>query len=75
MTGENIETNPIKVIRLHCLSCAYSAKEVALCPCTSCHLWPWRFGKNPYRKKREYTDKEREKLREQLAANKAKNAG
>ena len=42
--------NPVKAIRAHCLSCAYSAKEVELCPVEACALHPFRLGKNPYRK-------------------------
>jgi len=32
-------------IRSKCLDCCGdSPKEVALCPCTQCPLWPYRFG-------------------------------
>ena len=74
MTEEqSLETNPVKVIRAHCLDCAYNAAEVARCPCTKCNLWPFRFGKNPYRKRKEYTEEELAKRREQFAKNMAKN--
>lgn len=61
--------NPVKAIRQHCLQCScYQRDEVKLCPCTSCFLWPFRFGKNPYRvsKKRELTDEQRIALKERL---------
>ena len=45
-------TSPIKAIRAKCLDCAYTSQEVALCPCKDCPLYPFRFGKNPYRKER-----------------------
>ncbi len=36
---------PMKAIRSHCLGCCCKqVKEVALCPCTTCPLWPYRFG-------------------------------
>lgn len=42
--------NPVKVIRDKCLDCVNgSSNEVALCPTEKCPLWPFRFGKNPYR--------------------------
>ena len=54
-------------IREHCLYCSNgSAHEVRECTVTRCPLYDWRFGKNPYREKRELTDEEREKLRERL---------
>lgn len=49
----DVETNPVKVIRLKCLDCCYgSAKEVRLCTAKNCPCWPWRLGKNPYRPER-----------------------
>ena len=38
---------PMKAIRAKCLDCCYQYKEVELCPCKACSLWPYRFGKNP----------------------------
>ena len=36
---------PLKAIRSRCLDCCCGqSHEVALCTCTSCALWPWRFG-------------------------------
>jgi Zn-dependent M16 (insulinase) family peptidase len=39
-----------------------------------CPLWPFRFGKNPYRVKRQLTDEQKERLRKQLAKGRAKQA-
>lgn len=40
--------SPRRAIRQHCLSCvADSAKEVELCQCPDCKLWPFRFGAKP----------------------------
>jgi len=37
---------PLKAVRAYCLGCVGgSQKEVALCPVTSCQLWPYRFGR------------------------------
>ena len=61
----NINTNVLKAIRLKCLDCCCdSAYEVKLCPCEKCPLHPFRFGKNPYRTKKEYSEEELEKKRE-----------
>ena len=57
-------TNPIKAIRAKCLDCAYTSPEVALCPCTDCPLYPFRFGKNPYRK--EKTPEQKAQARESM---------
>ena len=36
---------PLTAVRSRCLDCCCgSAKEVALCTCTSCALWPWRYA-------------------------------
>ncbi len=39
---------PMKAIRAKCLDCCCGQyKEVELCPCSDCPLYPFRFGKNP----------------------------
>jgi len=39
----------LKIIREKCLDCcAHQHSEVRLCECTSCPLWPYRMGKNPF---------------------------
>ena len=65
---KSVETNPVKVLRLKCLDCCCgSSKEVQLCPSLNCPSWPWRFGKNPYRKSRELSDAEKAAVTERLA--------
>lgn len=59
--------SPLKAIRANCLDCVGTAHEVKICVCTSCPLYPFRFGKNPFRKKREMTDEQRAAAAERLA--------
>ena len=41
---------PLQAIRSKCLDCCCGqAKEVRLCVCPDCPLFPFRFGKNPNR--------------------------
>ena len=55
-----MNTNPVKAIREFCLNCVGGvSSEVKLCPSTKCALHPFRFGKNPYRAKREMTEEQR----------------
>lgn len=74
-----IITSPIKAIRAKCLECSCgSANEVKLCEITGCALYAFRFGKNPYRTKREMTEEQlaaaRERMRKASEAKKAKNS-
>ena len=74
--------NPVKAIRANCLDCmGGSSNEVKLCPVSYCPLFPFRFGKNPYRRS-EITEEQRKiksermkKLREQQLAQNAKQSG
>lgn len=67
---------PLKAIRLKCLDCCCgSSYEVEQCPCEDCTLYPFRFGKNPFRKKRELTEEQRKELAERLAKNSPKFMG
>ena len=44
--------NPITAIRAKCIDCTGgSLKTVKECEITDCHLYPYRFGKSPYRGK------------------------
>ena len=64
---------PIKAIRAKCLDCCCgNPNEVKLCPCEDCALFPYRHGTNPFMKKREYTDEQRQQARERLKQNLAK---
>ena len=39
---------PMRAIRAKCLDCCCgSSKEVRLCPCPDCPLYPYRFGHRP----------------------------
>lgn len=60
-------TSPVKAIRAYCLECSNGAtSEVKNCPICDCPLFPFRFGKNPYRKQREMTEEERRVLADRL---------
>ena len=60
-------TNPVKAIREKCLDCCCGqVNEVKLCTVERCALWPFRFGKNPYRQKREMSDEQRQAAVERL---------
>ena len=60
-------TNPVKAIRAFCLDCCGgSSMMVKGCSAPDCALYPFRFGKNPYRKRREMTEEERQVLRDRL---------
>lgn len=59
--------SPIKAIRAKCLDCCCDQKEeVKLCPATACPLYPFRLGKNPFRK-REMSEEQRKAAAERLA--------
>ena len=60
-------TNPVKAIRAKCLDCCCGQlREVERCPVEQCALHPFRFGKNPYRSRRELTDEQRRAAAERL---------
>ena len=64
---EKKQTNPVKAIRAFCVECCGgSSNEVKLCPSVRCALYPFRFGKNPFRAKRELTDEQRAALSERM---------
>ena len=69
------KNNPLKAIKEKCLDCSCgSILEVKDCPSTKCPLYPFRFGKNPFRQKREMTKEQREAATERLKkAREAKN--
>lgn len=54
------KTNPVKAIREKCLDCCCGSNiEVKLCNIVSCPIYPFRFGKNPFRQKREMTEEQK----------------
>lgn len=60
-------TNPAKAIRAFCVECSNgSSHEVKNCPRDVCPLYPFRFGKNPYRQRREMTEEQKQVLRDRL---------
>ena len=49
-------TSPLSAIRLKCLECSvFEFTEVKSCIVSNCPLYPFRLGKNPFRK-RELTE-------------------
>ena len=59
--------SPIKAIRAKCLDCCCDQKEeVKMCPATTCPLYPFRLGKNPFRK-REMSEEQRKAAAARLA--------
>ena len=69
-------TNPAKAIRAKCVDCCCnSIREVELCTVSGCPLYPFRFGKNPYRKAREFTPEQLEALKARLTRNSPINTG
>ena len=60
-------TNPVKAIRAYCLECSCgSTAEIKECPVIKCPLYPFRFGKNPYRQRREMTEEQKQVLADRL---------
>ena len=44
--------SPLRALRLKCFDCCNdSAQEVRLCTAVGCASWPFRMGKNPWRRK------------------------
>lgn len=60
--------SPLKAIRAKCIDCSGDNRaEVERCEITTCPLWMFRRGRNPYRRKREMTDEQRAAAAERLA--------
>lgn len=67
MENNSTIKNPVKAIRAKCISCMCgSAKEVTLCGAQKCPLFPFRFGKNPYRSQRTYTAEQKAAMAERM---------
>lgn len=46
------DLTPLQAIRQYCVErCQSSPSEVRKCTIVECPLWPYRMGKNPFRKK------------------------
>lgn len=58
---------PLQAIKRHCLDCRFgNRKEVVSCEDEDCNLYPFRFGKNPFRAKRELSEEEKKEMVERL---------
>lgn len=61
------KTNPVKAIREKCIECCCgSTTEVKECTVERCPIFPFRFGKNPFRQKKEMTEEQRKAAGERL---------
>ena len=49
------------------MDCVGTAHEIRLCVGSTCALWPFRLGDDPWREKREMTEEQRARLAAQLA--------
>jgi hypothetical protein len=57
----------LSVIRAKCLDCCcHQPSEIRKCTATSCALWPYRMGSNPFRASREMSDEQRSAAAERL---------
>ena len=55
--------SPLKAIRAKCMDCSGDyISELKGCPITDCPLYPFRMGKNPFRKKREITEEQKAEM-------------
>ena len=62
-----ISITPLEAIRDMCIDCCGGSRSfVSSCTDVRCPLHEFRFGKNPYRKTREYTEEEKEDLRNRM---------
>ena len=69
-------TSPAKAIRRYCLECCReSVDEVRRCPAENCVLHHFRFGKNPFRTRREMSSEQKERMSEILAEARKKKLG
>ena len=62
-----MKLTPMKAIRRKCIDC--SCNEVKLCPVKNCPLYDYRFGKDPHRKKVEYTEEQRKAMATRIFEN------
>ena len=65
-----MKLTPMKAIRRKCIDCSCgSSNEVKLCPVKNCPLYDYRFGKDPHRKKVEYTEEQRKAMATRIVEN------
>lgn len=48
----HVPTPMLKLVRASCFSCSNSSESIRLCPMRKCEWWPYRFGKNPFKKRK-----------------------
>lgn len=61
------KTNPVKAIREKCLDCCCgSTVEIKECTVETCPIYPFRFGKNPFRQKRELSEEQKKVIGDRL---------
>ena len=71
-TGKKL-TNPVKAIKAKCHDCCgFQWNEVKQCTVYHCTLYPFRFGKNPYRTPRVMSEEEKARRTEILKKTRAK---
>ena len=74
MAKKNKKFTPLRAIRQQCLDCCGSSiKEVRNCTAKDCSLYPYRFGKNPYRKKKILTEEQKKEISKILKGTKNEN--
>ena len=62
-----IITSPLEAIKEMCIDCCGGEKSWVIdCTDKKCALYSFRLGKNPYRKSKEYTEEEKEILKERI---------
>lgn len=67
--NNSIIKSPLKAIKAYCIECSGNQiNEVKKCPCTSCPLYAFRFGKNPY-STRTLTEEQRQRQAERMRQN------
>jgi hypothetical protein len=65
------KTSLLKAVRSQCLECVcYSSEEVKLCSSPNCSLYPYRFGKDPFRTKRVLTEEQKKVIADRFAKGK-----
>lgn len=58
---------PLQAIKEKCIDCSGdSAYEAKLCNITDCKLYPFRLGKNPFRKKIEISPERKKELADRM---------
>lgn len=67
MDEHEVIRSPLRAIKANCLECCCGQQnEVKLCTCSTCPLYPFRLGRNPFVKKRVMTEEQRAAAAERL---------